>query len=201
MHIFTSCADVLKACTKLRLTCVPPTVSYEKDAGGSQTFDINSPQQYRTVDHVQMYPPAIPTAPPTTSLQQTEPVSTTYSQSFSSYQPPSYLDLTTSQPPLPQYNQVPPSSLPNTSYDYPYTQAFDDTYQHPAGDLAWNGNDVNPDNLAEAMGELSIDHTGVGKLKVTTRTLRTRRRVLTPGSTIHHCTKEEPRVDPGSGRL
>lgn len=145
---------------------MPPTVSYDTD-GVESAFEVHPPQQFRTVDHVQIYPPAVQAAAPAQPpLQPSDPISNSFSQSFS-YDHPSYLDLTTSQPALSQYDSVPSSSLPAANYSFQHAQAFDDDYQHPAGDLAWNGTDVgtevSTDNLTEAMGELSIDHTGVGE--------------------------------------
>jgi hypothetical protein len=39
------------ACTRLKLNCVPPTVSYEKDSGqpGVHTFEIQRPNDYPTI--------------------------------------------------------------------------------------------------------------------------------------------------------
>ncbi|KAF2096590.1 hypothetical protein NA57DRAFT_42152 [Rhizodiscina lignyota] len=153
----------LKACTRLKLTCVPPTVSYEKDMSGSQTFEVNPPQQYRTVDHVQMYqpsmPPSMPPAAPPGPLPQPGHMSASYSSAFPTYQPPSYVDLSSSQASLPSYNSAAPAAIPNQNYTYPPHQAFDASYQHPAGDLAWNG-ELGTDSLTEALGQLNIDHTG-----------------------------------------
>lgn len=57
---------------------------------------------------------------------------------------------------------MPPTSLPGQTFSYQPPESYDPSYQHPAGDLAWS-RDVSPDNLVDALGQLSIDHTGVGK--------------------------------------
>lgn len=147
------------ACTRLKLTCIPPTVSYEKDLnGGSQTFEVNQPQQYRTVDHVQIYQPSIPQAPPTAAPLPPSQVTGSYPAAFPTYPQSSYLDL----PSLP-HTSIPSAAVTNSTFSYQPQPSYDPSYHHPtAGDLAWSG-DMNPDNLAEALGELSIDHTGVGK--------------------------------------
>lgn len=149
------------ACTRLKLTCIPPTVSYEKDLnGGSQTFEVNPPQQYRTVDHVQIYQPTIPQAAPTAQPLPPSQVTGSYPTAFQTYPQTSYLDL----PSLP-HTSISSAGVGNSSFSYPQP-AYDPSYHHPqAGDLAWSG-DMSPDNLAEALGELSIDHTGVGTVSV-----------------------------------
>jgi hypothetical protein len=163
VHTCTPSLTVLStACTRLKLTCVPPTVSYEKDTSGTQTFEVNPPQQYRTVDHVQMYQPSMPAAPPTAAtMPQAGQLSSSYTSAFSSYQPAPYVDLSPPQHSLPQYNSMPSTAIPNQNYDYSPQHSFDASYQHPAGDLAWNG-ELSTDSLTEALGQLNIDHTGVG---------------------------------------
>ena len=141
---------------------MPPTVSYEKDASGGQTFEVNHPQQYRTVDHVQMYQPSLSAAPSAAAtIPQPGHLSGSYTSAFSNYQPNSYVDLSPSQPSLPSYNSMSSAAIADQNYNYPPQQSFDSSYQHPAGDLAWNG-ELSTDSLTEALGQLNIDHTGVG---------------------------------------
>ena len=154
------------ACIRLKLNCVPPTVSYDKDFTGSQTFELEpkpleyapsgapSQHDYERQSVMQhglphQMPPPLPT--PVSSMYQSSP----------------YVDQ---QPQEPVH--YPPMSQPQTvqqsmSYQaqHAYTQAPAPssvmTMTPPASEPHWRSDSV--PNLADALGELKIDHTAIGE--------------------------------------
>jgi hypothetical protein len=113
---------------------------------------------------VQVYQPAMsqPPAPMLQALPHAQPDgSGSYSNAYPTYSTAPYLDLNSTN--ITPYEPTTSSAIPNQNFSFEPQTSYDSSYHHPAaGDLAWN-REVSPDNLADAMGELSIDHTGVGQ--------------------------------------
>lgn len=157
------------ACIRLKLNCVPPTVSYDKDFNGSQTFELEpKPLEYASPDSPtqneyhrhpsithgmpHQMPPAM--AAPVSGMYQSSPyVEHQQPQESIHYQPMSQ--------PQPQPVQQ--------SMGYAAQQAYSQATAHPPimtmtppeSEPAWRNDSVS--NLSDALGELKIDHTAVGK--------------------------------------
>lgn len=160
------------ACIRLKLNCVPPTVSYDKDYNpGSQTFELETkpleyaaptnppPQDYQRqamMPHgMGQMPPAMPT-----------PVSGTYADGMRMYQTAPYDHqqqdhLQYSGMPQPQVIQQNVAYTPQQMYSEPPSQAPALTMSPPETDGSWRSDPSS--TLAEALGELKIDHTAVGE--------------------------------------
>ena len=148
------------ACIRLKLNCVPPTVSYDKDYNGTQTFDLeptplDAPPQQDYQRHQSMahglphqMPPSMPTS--TSGMYQSSPYVDQQSQEPCHYQP-------ISQPQVVQQ-----------SMGYAPQQAYSQTSVPPAiltppdSEPHWRSDSVS--SLSEALGELKIDHTAIGEL-------------------------------------
>lgn len=159
------------ACIRLKLNCVPPTVSYDKDFNGSQTFELEpKPLDYASSDepshqeysshapmahgmHQQMAP-SIPT--PVSSIYQNSPYPDQHSHEPAHYQP------------MPQ--GVPHTMSYSAPQSYPQASAPPAmTMTPPESETAWRSDSVS--NITDALGELKIDHTAVGKYQPETRQL------------------------------
>jgi len=152
------------ACIRLKLNCVPPTVSYDKDYNGSQTFDLEPkpleyapdpspqhdyqrhPSMSQAMSH--QMPPSMPT---TQGMYQPSPYVDQQSQESCHYQPmsqPQVIQQTMSYAPQHGYSQQsagPPAIL-----------------TPPESEPHWRSDSVS--SLSEALGELKIDHTAIGEL-------------------------------------
>jgi hypothetical protein len=150
----------------LKLNCVPPTVSYDKDFTGSQTFELEpkpldyaSPETPSPLDyprhpsmahgmHHQMTP-SMPT--PVSGMYQNSP--------YGDQQP---------QEPIHYQNMSQPQAVQQSmsySAPQPYPQASAPppamTMTPPISEPAWRSDAVS--NITDALGELKIDHTAVGE--------------------------------------
>ncbi|OCK81236.1 hypothetical protein K432DRAFT_295954 [Lepidopterella palustris CBS 459.81] len=155
------------ACIRLKLNCVPPTVSYDKDyQPGSHTFELERSNEYENPpvgaqedyqrQHVMQHLTSdmSPSLPP--------PVQGTYADGMRMYQTAPYIDQQTSQDHL-QYPAIaqPPvvgqdlNYQPQPMYSAPAAPAM----SSPSSDGVWRND--NTSNLADALGELKIDHTAV----------------------------------------
>ncbi|KAF1808719.1 hypothetical protein P152DRAFT_212646 [Eremomyces bilateralis CBS 781.70] len=152
------------ACTRLKLTCIPPTVSYENDSGpGLHTFDLNSTHAYPpmgSVDtdslqrpHHPMRANTFPSAEVHTAMYSSAPGAYDPGRLYSqgTYAPGRYVDP---NDPL-QYSTV------------PTTQAADDLkftgqalYTSPTSESGWRS-DLGDTGIAEALGQLRIDHDAI----------------------------------------
>ncbi|KAF2187865.1 hypothetical protein K469DRAFT_109109 [Zopfia rhizophila CBS 207.26] len=159
------------ACIRLKLNCVPPTVSYDKDYNsGTQTFELETkPQEYQApaassqndyqrqtiMSHgIQQMPPSLPT-----------PVTGTYADGMRMYPTAPYMEQHPQEhiqyPPMPQ-TQVVSQSInyqPHQMYSETPTAAPAATMSPAATDSSWRTD--NASSLADALGELKIDHTAV----------------------------------------
>ncbi|KAF2146863.1 uncharacterized protein K452DRAFT_218581 [Aplosporella prunicola CBS 121167] len=157
------------ACIRLKLNCVPPTVSYDKDfAPGSHTFELDQrPQEY---DPTQAVPGPVPDHYPRHHSIAGHPLSaevgsvmgpplqTTYADTARMYQTAPYMQ----QPPPSQealhYGAMQPSPLQPAQPIYPTQPAPAMTPADP--DPSWRNN-LDTSQLTDALGELKIDHTAV----------------------------------------
>lgn len=153
------------ACIRLKLNCVPPTVNYDKDFNGSQTFELDSksleyasddpsPHEYQPHQpmahgmHHQMAP-SIPT--PVSAMYQTSPYASQHSQEALQYQPMSQ----------PQVVQQTMSYSAPQAYSQSSTHPPAMTMTPPESEPAWRSDSVS--NITDALGELKIDHTAIGE--------------------------------------
>ncbi|OAK93543.1 hypothetical protein IQ06DRAFT_93612 [Phaeosphaeriaceae sp. SRC1lsM3a] len=151
------------ACIRLKLNCVPPTVNYDKDFNGSQTFELDSksleyasddpsPHEYQPHQpmahgmHHQMAP-SIPT--PVSAMYQTSPYASQHSQEALQYQPMSQ----------PQVVQQTMSYSAPQAYSQSSTHPPAMTMTPPESEPAWRSDSVS--NITDALGELKIDHTAI----------------------------------------
>ncbi|KAL7778992.1 hypothetical protein CFE70_008495 [Pyrenophora teres f. teres 0-1] len=150
------------ACIRLKLNCVPPTVSYDKDYNGTQTFDLEpkpldyssdgSPQhdyqrhQSMAQGMSHQMPPSMPTS--AQGMYQSSPYVDQQSQDSCHYQPmsqPQVVQQTMGYAPQQPYSQP---SLPTPAIMTP-----------PESEPHWRSDSVS--SLSEALGELKIDHTAI----------------------------------------
>jgi hypothetical protein len=165
------------ACTRLKLNCVPPTVSYEKDSSipGVQTFELQTSNDYPTipVGNISDYQrqPSIPhTQYGAVPVNMRTPVQSHYADSVPVYQPSAYLPPTTNQDL--QYTPMPTTSLPQQEtlkYQEVYTSVTPVSRTATALDVGWKsegsvaGSVISTaDALSDQMGELKIDHLAIG---------------------------------------
>ena len=163
------------ACIRLKLNCVPPTVSYDKDYNANvQTFELETkPVEYapsaadghgqfqrHSISAISQGHPHMPPALPT-------PVSATYADNIRMYQNSPYADQQSHEqmqyPPIPQTQVVQQnvSYQPHQMYSDPPASAPAVTMSPPETDSSWSNDPAS--NLADALGELKIDHTAIGK--------------------------------------
>lgn len=149
------------ACIRLKLNCVPPTVSYDKDFNGnSQTFELEprpeeyaqpgAPSQHEYSRHPSMphimphqMPPNMPT--PVSGIYQSSPYSDQQSQE-AMYPPMSQPQQNMSYPPQQAYSQA-SASAPAMVMTPPETEPH------------WRSESVS--SLTDVLGELKIDHTAI----------------------------------------
>lgn len=171
------------ACIRLKLNCVPPTVSYDKDFNESQTFELE-PKDYDSPDepphqdysrhpsmvhgmHHQMAP-SMPT--PVSSIYQNSPYAEQHSHEPIHYQAMSQ----------PQAVQQPMSYSAPQAYSQAPAPPPAMTMTPPESETAWRSDSVS--NITDALGELKIDHTAVGEHKAKTHHLT----VINFSSAIHY---------------
>lgn len=153
------------ACIRLKLNCVPPTVSYDKDFNGSQTFELDTKLDYAQdvpSQHDYQRHPSLSHVMP---HQMTPALSTPVS---AMYQPSPYVDQQSQESihyqAMPQSQVVQPNmnySAQQTPYSQPPSAPPAMTMTPPESEPNWRGDNVG--NLTDALGELKIDHTAVGK--------------------------------------
>lgn len=166
------------ACIRLKLNCVPPTVSYDKDFGsGTQTFELETkPIEYASPTlggqhEYQRHPVIAHGVSQQMPAQVPTPVSATYADGIRMYQTAPYMD------PPPQdhvhYSSIPQPQVVGQSVSYPPHQIYSDappaapvaTMSPPDTEPNWRNDPTS--SLAEALGELKIDYTAIGKAPIT----------------------------------
>lgn len=151
------------ACIRLKLNCVPPTVTYDQDFNGSQTFELEpKPLDYdpdAPSHHDYQRPPSIPHV---MSHQMTPSLPTPVS---AMYQSSPYVDQ---QPQEAIHYQSMSQSVPH-NLNYTPQQAYSQatapppsmTMTPPESEPNWRSESVS--SLTDALGELKIDHTAIGE--------------------------------------
>ncbi|KAF2234490.1 hypothetical protein EV356DRAFT_446659 [Viridothelium virens] len=173
------------ACVRLKLNCIPPTISYEKDSGsGTFVFDLERPQSYDggsngslsgeddlagpqpPLPPAPMSAPVGPSPPPFSQAYTSNPLPRTYHDD--QYLPPLTSHSNVSYGNMPQ--QVPVSDSAYTSpsvYPTPTTAGAEAAVPE---DREWR-TDMATQNLSKALGELKIDHTAVAPYIANHKTL------------------------------
>lgn len=169
------------ACIRLKLNCVPPTVSYDKDYNPtSQTYELDpktmeypapgdGQQHYQQRHSIAAIPQGMQTQL-TAGLHGAPHAA--YADGLRMYQNPPYVEPPAQQPQQQQVsytNMPPPASVvqPNMSYathqmyNEPATSAPGATMSPPQTDNGWRNDSVS--SLAEVLGELQIEHNAVGR--------------------------------------
>jgi hypothetical protein len=165
------------ACTRLKLNCVPPTVSYEKDSNtpGVHTFELQTTDDYPTipVGNISDYQ-----RQPTISQPQHghgpvgmhTQVQSQYAEPLPVYQPTPFMTATTGQDAL-QYS-LPTTSLPQQDMKYQEVYSTPPSVSRTvsAMETGWKSEagvvgsiTSTAEVLSDAMGELKIDHLAIGK--------------------------------------
>ncbi|KAF1997470.1 hypothetical protein P154DRAFT_280960 [Amniculicola lignicola CBS 123094] len=159
------------ACIRLKLNCVPPTVSYDKDYNAAtQTFELETkpmeygtsptdpqhdyPQEHVMQQNLHQIPPPLPT-----------PVTGSYVDGMRLYQTAPYMEQQPQEhiqyPPMtqPQAVRQSISYQPHQLYPEPQASAPAVTMSPPETEGSWRNESTT--YLADALGELKIDHTAV----------------------------------------
>lgn len=191
------------ACIRLKLNCVPPTVSYDKDFNGSQTFELelepkpldyasDPPSQHDYQRHAVMphdmphqMGPALPS--PASAMYQSSP----------------YVDHHQSQPPVHYQSMSQPQVVSqNMTYapQQPYAQTTAPppamTMTPPESEPNWRSDSAA--SLSDALGELKIDYTAIGESSFARASPPTSW-LLTTASTIHYKHEKDIGRDAGAG--
>jgi hypothetical protein len=164
------------ACIRLKLNCVPPTVSYDKDYNnGTQTFELETkPVEYAEPSihshHDYQQHSGIPHGLPNQmSPSLPTPVTGTYADGIRMYQTAPYVDQQQAQEHI-QYQSMPQPQVVRQNLNYSPHQMYSEA-PPPAPPVIMSppetdGNWRDPtSNLTEALGELKIDYTAIGKIE------------------------------------
>ncbi|KAF2088112.1 hypothetical protein K490DRAFT_40420 [Saccharata proteae CBS 121410] len=157
------------ACTRLKLTCVPPTASYDKDyTPGSHTFELERPQEY---DHSQVAVPDDYQRHPSmhhhlsvdSGSSLGHPMQATYADAARMYQTAGYMQPAPGQESL-HYGAMQPAPMPPSELKYsqqPLSYASQPAPLAASEPVPQWRNSLDTSQLTEALGELKIDHTAV----------------------------------------
>jgi hypothetical protein len=165
------------ACIRLKLNCVPPTVSYDKDYNANtQTFELET-KEYDTSPVEAQHPfqrhsisGAIPHGMPHQMPHSLPtPVTGTYADGIRMYQTASYVDQQPQE--HMQYPPMPQPQVVHQNMNYPQHQMYSEapasapavTMSPPETEGSWRNEPPPMSNLADALGELKIDHTAIGE--------------------------------------
>jgi hypothetical protein len=189
------------ACIRLKLNCVPPTVSYDKDFNeSSQTYEMESKsldyaqpvapsqhdyQRHSSMSHIMPHQmtPSLPT--PVSGMYQTSPYSDQQSQDSMHYSAMSQ----------PQSVQQSMSYQPQ-AYSQTSSAAPAMVMTPPESEPHWRSESVS--SLSDVLGELKIDHTAIGKH---VSELRFSSLVAKLCSAIYHEPEEGPGRNTRPGRV
>lgn len=159
------------ACIRLKLNCVPPTVSYDKDFNATtQTYELDEkPLDYPAAPNTFQQSAVMPAPQPLSAhMSSSMPTSVTapYPDGMRLYQNPSYAE----QRPHDhvQYAPMPQQQVVQQNLNY-QPQLYSDapapaptmTMTPPETEGHWKQDSTS--NLADALGELKIEHDAVGK--------------------------------------
>ena len=147
------------ACTRLKLHCVPPTVSYEKESStpGVHTFEVSGSNDYPTIpvgtiSDYQRPPPMQPQQAQYTTIPSTmpAPIQTAYPDHMPVYQAAPYIEPDAGPAPI-HFSLQGPDIHSQSIYTSPVAQ-------RSSTDGSFGSGPTLADSLSEAMGELRIDH-------------------------------------------
>jgi hypothetical protein len=146
---------------------VPPTVSYDKDYNGTQTFDLEpKPLEYAS-DVPSQHDYQRHSSMPHAMSHQMQPSMPASAQGM--YQSSPYVDQH-SQESCHYQSMSQPQAVPQ-NMGYAPQQAYSQSSVPPPAILTppesephWRSDSVS--SLSEALGELKIDHTAVGELPI-----------------------------------
>jgi hypothetical protein len=155
------------ACTRLKLTCIPPTVSYEKDSTspGVHMFEVQPSPPYPTIsvgtigEYQQQQPLQHYVSQP--GMQQAVPV--TYSD-MPSYQTAQFIQSPQSdevlqyQAMMPANSSAPEHGMTGMSASYPLPQAIPPP---PVSERSWTS-EPGLSNLTDVLGDLQINSVATG---------------------------------------
>lgn len=196
------------ACIRLKLNCVPPTVSYDKDYNANtQTYELEEkPLEYATAPDPQQHnfqrPPVMPGSqglPSHMTSAMATSATAPYQDGMRMYQNAPYGE----QQPHDhiQYASLPQQHAVQQNLNYApqmYSEAPPPaptmTMTPPESEGQWKQDPSS--NLADALGELKIDHTAVGELFLLSATSSADKT-----SPLDHQSKKKPRRDTCIGRL
>lgn len=190
------------ACIRLKLNCVPPTVSYDKDYNATtQTYELEEkPLEYATApnpQHSYARPQVMPGSQPLPPHMPTMPTSAAapYTDGMRLYQSAPYAEQ-------PSHDHLQYSSMPQQQvvqqnlnyapqmYSEPPTATPTMTMTPPEIEGHWKQDSTS--SLADALGELKIEHDAVGKLRLFHVLTRANKR-----SSLDHQPEKESRRDAG----
>lgn len=159
--------------TRLKLNCVPPTVSYEKDSStpGVHTFELQRNDYptipVGTISDYQRQPPLPQNQYPAVQANLHSQIAGHYVEEVPVYQHGSYGNPGSGQDAL-SYTSVTPTSMPAQEIRYQSTYTTPPPASHQNTMESWKpespsiaGSTV--DTLSEAMGGLKINHLATGK--------------------------------------
>lgn len=157
------------ACIRLKLNCVPPTVSYDKDYNpGSQTFELEKPQEYQapamsSQDEYQR--PPVMSHMPQMAPQMHTPVTPTYGEGIRMYQNTPYIEQPHSQDSL-HYSPLSQGAIVGQEINYSAPQVYSapptaQSLGTPDTDESWRNDSASV--LTDALGSLKIDINAVRK--------------------------------------
>ena len=157
------------ACVRLKLKCVPPTLSFESDQGES-----DKPHEEKTPDanlHHEASQSAMRPVQNSVPPQATMPVSAQYPQPMGLDQLAPYVQRQDSL----QYSPVPPT-VPQSLHYTPRLYTMEPApapapqLNAPERHVAWTGEDaLSMSNISDALGELQITYDAVGALSAAAR--------------------------------
>ena len=164
------------ACVRLKLQCIPPTVNYDRthsagghvnglervldfdnSSGGSGDEDYSQGPIIQNIYHIGSGPELMSSSHPP------------YAHSLGSSYPPSYTDRSDSQLSHHHmhYENVTSVPLPTSKASYHSQSSFHTSniipMDIPENSEPWTHDNMSAAGLSEALGELMIDETGVGK--------------------------------------
>ncbi|KAF1992136.1 hypothetical protein K402DRAFT_322048 [Aulographum hederae CBS 113979] len=154
------------ACTRLKLHCVPPTVSYEKDmTPGVHTFEVSPGYGYVGMSGAEDYqrqPPMLMTGHGVDPHGQS---AVSYPPGIPMYHQNQYMETPSPQDGLPYANTMPPTTAPppqDIKYQQHHAYATPTSATGPSSKFGdgWRS-DMSTSGLTEALGELKINHDAV----------------------------------------
>lgn len=159
------------SCVRLKQSCVPPTVNYDRVQGGGghalglervldfDNSDGSGDDEYNNFASGQIYDLQ-------NSQENMHMSQVPYNAGLQQFSTPPYSDKAFSQHEF-GYDEIPSLQHPvsDSSYGDPTTFNLPQSTSHrPANNVMWNGDQCSPAELSDVLGELKIHENGVGTL-------------------------------------